>query len=175
MTGPGGERISLSGSIQQDILAGEQGRASAVITDVTAVGDVTAFDRALFDDGALRITHTSNPPGLSITGDVDEFTYSGLMSALENFTNGPAEIYVDLAGMQYCDFAGLRAIIGLTSVAGRSCGQGTRRVVLHELASHFRAALCIVGWDATPGLVLDVRVSPAETAGGVTADAATSR
>jgi hypothetical protein len=34
-------------------------------------------DGAVYDDGVLRITSTSNPPGLVIAGEIDESTYPG--------------------------------------------------------------------------------------------------
>ena len=108
--------------------------------------------------GALRITRTIDPPGLAISGDVDEFTYSGLLSALADIVGEAAEIHVNMARVQYCDLAGLRAIIGLTGTSGDGQAQRARRVVLHGISPQLRAVLRIVGWDAMPGLALQVRV-----------------
>ena len=51
--------------------------------------------------------------------------------------------------MEYCDLAGLRAIIRLTGTAH------ARRVVLHDVPWRLQTVLRIVGWDSTPGLVID--------------------
>ena len=101
----------------------------------------------------LRITSTGSPPGLAITGEVDESTYSSFVRALARFTGGQGEIHLDLAGVLYCDIAGLRAIVDLTGARGHSA-QDCRRVVLHEVPPQLRTALRIIGWDSTPGLVL---------------------
>jgi ABC-type transporter Mla MlaB component len=117
--------------------------------------------RTVRDHGALRITRTINPPGLAISGDIDEFTYSGLLSALADIAGEAAEIHVDMARVQYCDLAGLRAIIALTRTSGYGQEQRGRRVVLDGIPPQLRAVLGIVGWDATPGLALQVRVPAA--------------
>jgi anti-anti-sigma factor len=108
-------------------------------------------DRVLYDDGVLRIAATSNPPGLTISGEIDEDTYPALAQQLAELT-GPADIHLRLAGLTYCDLAGLRAIIRL---AGASRGGSARRVVLHEVAPQLTTVLAIVGWDSTPGLVVN--------------------
>jgi ABC-type transporter Mla MlaB component len=101
-----------------------------------------------YDDGVLRITPVSNPPGLAIAGEIDEDTYSALVRMLGELA-GLAEIHLNLAGVTYCDLAGLRAIIRLARA-----GPG-RRLVLHDVPPSMRTVLSIVGWDATPGLVID--------------------
>jgi ABC-type transporter Mla MlaB component len=116
-------------------------------------------DRAVYDDGVLRITSTDNPPGLAIAGEIDESTYDGLVGALDTFAHGPADVHVSLGGVSYCDLAGLRAIVCVTgahSGAATCDGDGdTRRVVLHEVPSQLATVLRIVGWDSTPGLAVD--------------------
>lgn len=101
---------------------------------------------------ALRITFTRSPPGLAINGDIDETTYPDLVRALKRFPDRLAEIHVGLAGVEYCDLAGLRAILRLV----RGNGQG-RCVVLHAVPAHLHEVLRILGWDATPGLTIDER------------------
>ena len=110
---------------------------------------------SVYDDGVLRMTSTGSPPVLVIEGEIDEDTYPALVRKLGELT-GPAEIHLNLAGVQYCDLAGLRAMILLT---GAGHGRRVRRVILHEVPPHLRAVLNIVGWDATPGLVIDDRTS----------------
>jgi len=128
-------------------------------------------DRALYDDGVLRITNTDDPPGLAIAGEIDESTYDGLVGALGKVAHGPAEVHVSLGGVSYCDLAGLRAIVCVTGAdrggGGRSANGDTRRVVLHEVPPQLATVLRIVGWDSTPGLALDQSPgSPDPQAGG---------
>jgi anti-anti-sigma factor len=108
---------------------------------------------AVYDDGVLRMTATGRPPLVAITGEIDEDTYPALVAMLAELAR-LAEIHLNLAGVQYCDLAGLRAIVQL---AGASGGGPGRRVVLHGVPPRIRTVLGIVGWDATPGLVIDDR------------------
>jgi ABC-type transporter Mla MlaB component len=151
MTAPDGTWMSLSPGIEQDVLAGEQDLARGPNVDLRA------GEWAVSGNGTLRIARTGSPLGLVITGEIDESTYSGLVRALEGLTAAPGEIHVDLTGLLYCDIAGLRAIVDLTGARCRSSRAGSRRVVLHEVPPQLRAALRIVGWDSTPGLVLHER------------------
>jgi anti-anti-sigma factor len=110
----------------------------------------------VYDDGVLRMTATRSPPGLAMAGEIDEGTYPALVGKLEELA-GSADIHINLAGVEYCDLAGLRAIIQL---AGASHGShGRRRLVLHEVPQHLQAVLGILGWDSTPGLIID-RLAP---------------
>jgi ABC-type transporter Mla MlaB component len=118
--------------------------------------------RPVYDDGVLRITSTSHPPGLALEGEIDESTYPGLVQALQASSNGRAEIHLSLGGVSYCDLAGLRAIVCTTGAddcepdAAGDQGPGDgRRVVLHEVPAQLMTVLQIVGWDSTPGLALD--------------------
>jgi ABC-type transporter Mla MlaB component len=104
----------------------------------------------VYDDGVLRITAIGDPPGLAIAGEIDEDTYPALVRKLEEFA-GSDEIHLNLAGVEYCDLAGLRAIARLAGV-GRS-----RLVVLHEVPRQLSTLLSILGWDSTPGLLIEPR------------------
>jgi ABC-type transporter Mla MlaB component len=130
---------------------------------------------AVYDDGVLRITGTTNPPGLAITGEIDESGYAALLNALRAVADGQAEVHLSLGGVRYCDLAGLRAIVCVTGASGCEEGgngycAGARAVVLHEVPAQLITVLRIVGWDATPGLILD----PPE-AGGPSASVADIR
>jgi anti-anti-sigma factor len=107
---------------------------------------------AVYDDGVLRITRTCEQPGLAIAGEIDESTYAGLVEALAELAALPGEVHLSLASVEYCDLAGLRAIVGVTGGAGQ---EGGRRVVLHGVPPQLETVLQIVGWDATPGLLVD--------------------
>ena len=114
---------------------------------------------AIYDDGVLRVAWTGSPPVLSLAGEIDESTYPGLIGALKEAANGNGEIHVSLADVEYCDLAGLRAIILLTGTDSYSHNGDTpprsRRVVLHDVPPRLQTVLQIVGWDSVPGLALD--------------------
>ena len=97
--------------------------------------------------GALRMVLMSYPPGLALGGDVDEATYPALVAVLGEIARGRGEVHVDLSAVEFCDLAGLRAIVWLASAG--------RRVVLHGLAAPLHTVLGIVGWESMPGLVID--------------------
>ena len=99
--------------------------------------------------GPLRITDMETRPGLVIVGEIDEDTYPVLVARLNELAAGASEFHFNLAGLEYCDLAGLRAIIRLTGTPH------ARRVVLHDVPSRLQTVLRIVGWDSTPGLVID--------------------
>jgi anti-anti-sigma regulatory factor len=97
--------------------------------------------------GALRMALAGCPPGLAIGGDVDEAAYPALVEMLGELARGRDEVHIDLSAVEFCDLAGLRAIVRLAT-AGRT-------VVLHGLAARLQTVLGILGWDGTPGLVID--------------------
>src|ERR1700733_10866323 len=75
---------------------------------------VTVSEHAMYDDGVLRITRSGRPPVVTLAGEIDEATYPGLMIALERVADGQSEVHFDLGGVEYCDLAGLRAIVCVT-------------------------------------------------------------
>jgi anti-anti-sigma regulatory factor len=117
---------------------------------------VTVSGHAVYDDGVLRITRSDRPPVVALAGEIDEATYPGLVAALDQAVDGQREVHFDLAGVEYCDLAGLRAIVCVTGIDLDGRG-GWRRVVLHELPPELQTVLRIVGWDSTPGLTMDER------------------
>jgi anti-anti-sigma factor len=133
MTAPSADPVSL-------LVSGEQEQAKSS-------PHLHAGATGMFDDGVLRITCTTMPPVVVISGEIDESTYSALVEVLSKLAYGRDEIHVDLAGVEYCDIAGLRAIVNLT-------GEHGRRVVLHQAPPQLKAAIRIVGWDTIPGLAL---------------------
>ena len=101
--------------------------------------------------GALRMALTDYPPGLAIGGDVDEAAYPALVEMLGEVARGRDAVHVDLSAVEFCDLAGLRAIVRLAT-AGRT-------VVVHGLSAQHRTVLGILGWDDAPGLVIDNKPS----------------
>jgi anti-anti-sigma factor len=103
----------------------------------------------------LQASFTWPPPVLQLAGDIDESTYPCLTEALARASQaGERRIQIDLANVRYCDVAGLRAIVSLAS--GTGCGQGAiEQIVLARLPGPLHRLLQILGWDATPGLLLE--------------------
>jgi anti-anti-sigma factor len=103
----------------------------------------------------LQAVFSSPPSTLQLAGDIDEGTYTDLMDILARAAAARApRIHVDLAGVEYCDVAGLRAIISL------ACGQGgdpaaVGEIVFTHLPGPLQQVLHILGWDATPGVTVD--------------------
>jgi len=141
--------VNSPGMEQQETMAFAPGEAEPPGASAGASGQV------LFDDGTLRIARNGSRRWLTMAGEIDEFTYDGLVTALIDVTDAPGEIHIDLAGVQYCDVAGLRALVLLAT--GQCRDHSGRRVVLHELAADLKTVLQILGWDSTPGLVIEDR------------------
>lgn len=112
-------------------------------------GPATAPGPVSYDDGVLRI---SRPAGarLVLAGEIDEETYPALVSHLAEVAAGAAEVHLDVSAVRYCDLAGLRAMIRLTDA-------GRRRVLLHGIPAHLDEVLRVLGWDASPGLIMHAR------------------
>lgn len=92
---------------------------------------------------------------LAVSGEIDESSFCFFADALDALAWGLSPLHIDLAGVKYCDIAGLRLMVRLTrsdDLTGEQ--EGARRVVLHGAAPHLRALLGILGWDRTPGLTL---------------------
>jgi ABC-type transporter Mla MlaB component len=107
----------------------------------------------VLDDGTLRISWRSGePPIMALAGEVDESSYPGLVAALTGAAARYDEIHLDLAGLAYCDLAGLRAIVRLASPDRP--GDPVKQVVLHQVPESLRTVLHIVGWDAAARLTL---------------------
>ena len=121
-----------------------------------ACGDLPAVEvPEQADSSRLHAVFTSPPPTLHLAGDIDEWTFPDLTRILARAAAaGAPRMHVDLADVQYCDVAGLRAIISLVS------GQGNGRaavgeIVFTHLPGPLQRVLGILGWDAAPGVILD--------------------
>ena len=110
----------------------------------------------------LRITFHPGPATLELAGVIDDSTYPVLTRSLAHAAlSGAAAIRIDLRGVEFCDLAGLRAITSLANPAGHEPGT-VRQVTIAHLPAQLAGILRILGWDATPGLVL---VQPAAKPG----------
>jgi anti-anti-sigma regulatory factor len=110
----------------------------------------------------LSITFHREPATLQLAGVVDDSTYPVLTRSLARAAlSGATAIRIDLTGVEFCDLAGLRAITSLANPAGQ--GPGTvRQVTIAHLPAQLTGIIRILGWDATPGLIL---VEPAAELG----------
>jgi ABC-type transporter Mla MlaB component len=106
--------------------------------------------------GALRMALTACPPGLAIGGDVDEATYPALVAKLEELARARDEVHADLSAVEFCDLAGLRAIVRLATAR--------RMVTLHGLAAQLQPGglrgdcwqPCCLCLSAAPARLADV-------------------
>ena len=77
--------------------------------------------------GMSGLSVSRSRQGLAVTGEIDESSFCFFAQALGALAEGSL-VHIDLAGVEYCDVAGLRLMV--------------------------RAVLGVLGWDRTPGLVL---------------------
>ncbi len=103
-------------------------------------------------DGALRIDRAGSK--LHLAGDIDEFTHAGLLAALSSLSSEPGDIHIDLSDVDFCDVAGLRALMVLSRTRPPGDDDHDSRVILHRLPPHLTALLQILDWDCVPGLVV---------------------
>jgi anti-anti-sigma regulatory factor len=100
-------------------------------------------------DDVLRITKANGGPGLVIAGEIDESSYQQLVRGLAAL-NPRGDIHIDLAGVSFCDLAGLRAIV---CAAEPETGASVRgHLTLHAVPDRLRRILEILGWDDMPGV-----------------------
>jgi anti-anti-sigma regulatory factor len=100
-----------------------------------------------WDSGRLE-----DEPWLFVAGEIDEYSYKSLIRTLASVARDPSEIHIDLADVEYCDVAGLRAFVVLA--AAPCCDHAGMRVVLHHVPPCSVNVLHILGWDTTTGLTL---------------------
>jgi ABC-type transporter Mla MlaB component len=98
----------------------------------------------------LHITIVGDPPGLIVAGEIDESVYLTLTQRLAGLPPR-GDVHVDLAGVEFCDLAGLRAIV---CAAGPDAGEPPgRHVVLHAVPQRLLRILQILAWDQMPAVV----------------------
>ena len=95
------------------------------------------------------------PPTVLLAGDIDEQTYPGLLEVLATVARtGERRVRLDLADVEYCDLAGLRAIVALADRGGDG-GRCPEQVILAHVPGFLRTVLRILGWDTAPGLTVE--------------------
>jgi anti-anti-sigma regulatory factor len=102
----------------------------------------------------LAAVFTRPPAALRLAGVIDESTYPVLRRALAKATTaGDDAIRVDMAGVEFCDLAGLRMIVSVAG-PGRPERAKAERVVIADLSAPLTDLMHILGWDTGPGVVL---------------------
>jgi len=102
----------------------------------------------------LQAAFSSPPPTLFLAGDIDESSYRDLREVLKLATaTRYHQLNVDMAQVEYCDLAGLRAIVLLAQGDQRGPAS-VDQLVLRHLPVHLGTVIRVLGWDATPGLSL---------------------
>lgn len=119
----------------------------------TAEADAGALNDGRAEaEEALRITKAHDQPGLIIAGEVDESGYVLLLQSLAALDHYGG-IHIDLGGIEFCDLAGLRAIV-CAGRPGEDPGPG-RQVCLHAVPPQLLKIMQILGWDDRRGLTFN--------------------
>jgi anti-anti-sigma factor len=100
-------------------------------------------------DAALRITPADGVPGLVIAGEIDEASYKRLVRDLAAL-KPRGDVHIDLSGVEFCDLAGLRAIVCVNQADAGDSAAG--HLTLHAVPDRLLRILQILGWDDMPGV-----------------------
>jgi ABC-type transporter Mla MlaB component len=103
-------------------------------------------------DGSLRITWDAGPPRLVLDGDIDLTSHAVLIVALAEAADGTGQVHIDMAGVSFCDVAGMRIILH----GGDGQPPGPAQVTVHNLSPHLEKLLRLVHRDAAPDLATGV-------------------
>jgi anti-anti-sigma regulatory factor len=106
---------------------------------------------ALFDDGVLTIVPLFAPPGLRLSGAIDESTLPALVEALRDVDDTAAHVCLDLSRLDFCDLDGLRALIR----ANETSSVLDRQVILRSMPGCMELMMRAAGWDTAPGIVTE--------------------
>ena len=121
-------------------------------------------------DGVLRIICAGSPEVVLIAGEIDQARYLGLVSTLEDLVGPEGDVHVNLAELAYCDVAGLRAILRLAGTGQEDQGHNGRSLFLDDVPHHLATGLWILGWDSTPGLIMNEAAQPTAGPSGMMPD-----
>jgi anti-anti-sigma regulatory factor len=106
---------------------------------------------AVFDDGVLTIVPLFAPPGLRLSGAIDESTLPGLVEALRDAADGSAHLCLDLSRLDFCDLDGLRTLIRANELSTVL----DRQVILRSMPGCMELMMRVCGWDTAPGIVAE--------------------
>ena len=106
---------------------------------------------AVFDNGVLEIVPLFAPPGLRLSGAIDESTLPALVEALRATGDGAAHLCLDLSRLDFCDLDGLRTLIR----ANETSNVLDRQVILRSMPGCVELMLRASGWATAPGIVAE--------------------
>jgi ABC-type transporter Mla MlaB component len=108
--------------------------------------------RSVPGDGRLQVTWGAGPPPrLVLAGDIDLTTHADLTAALAKVADSTGQVHIDLAGVRFCDVAGLRVIL----CGGDGQQPAPAQVTVHNLPPHLHKLLVLLAEDPAPDLVND--------------------
>lgn len=96
----------------------------------------------LYADALLRIWHTTDPPGLRLTGQVDMTNQSAFLIHLLALDGEPRHITVDLDEVTFCSFPTLHALVTYAELLDPG-----RRLILRTRTPAIAQMLSACGWD----------------------------
>lgn len=104
------------------------------------------------DDGRLRISWDTGPPRLVLAGDIDLNSHAALIASLARAkdADGTGQVHVDMAGVTFCDVAGLRIILH-----GSGRGPAGGHTTLHNIPPRLRRLLDLLAGGPASDLVND--------------------
>lgn len=103
------------------------------------------------DGTTLRVERIRSGRGYRLSGEIDLGTHDVLSAALARL-EGTGDIHLDLHDLEFCDAAGLGAMVTL---AERLWPAG--RVVLYGVSRQISRMLAVLHWDLRPNLVIHPR------------------
>jgi len=105
------------------------------------------------DETTLRIERTGSAGGYRIAGEIDLRTHDALAAALARI-DGTGDIHLDLNDLEFCDAAGLGAMVALAERVWP-----LSRVVLDGVSPQLRKVLAVLHWDLRPNLEIRPRTA----------------
>jgi len=104
------------------------------------------------DTASFRLTHTDEPPGLAIRGDLGPEHTARFARALRcAAADVTGNVYLDCEGLDTVSVEGLRAMMD----AAAELAHFGRSLTVRRLSPYFLRIFRLAGWDQTPGLVLE--------------------
>jgi anti-anti-sigma factor len=111
----------------------------------------------VWHDELLSITRTFAPPGLALSGEIDDTNVTAVARALHAETSrarsraSGVRTRLDLRDLRFIDVGALRLLV--FSALGLYAAGGT--LVLHGVAPHIQRVMRVTGWDRVPGLRIE--------------------
>lgn len=103
------------------------------------------------DGTQLRVERIRSGRGYRLSGEIDLGTHDVLAAALARL-DGPGDIHLDLHDLEFCDAAGLGAMVALAERVWP-----VSLVVLDGVSRQISKMLAVLHWDLRPNLVIHPR------------------